>query len=237
MTPIDDVRRQLADAADHGKAARLRRYFQTGPGGYGEGDQFLGVSVPAQRKIAGRHWRAMSLAQVRALLASGWHEERLTALFILVHKFQNSSQAEQRAIVALVLDNTDRLNNWDLVDASAPSIVGPWLLDRDKSVLERLAVSDLVWDRRIAVMATLEFIRAGRFDWTFALAERLLDDEHDLVHKAVGWMLREVGKRDRAAEEAFLARHHRIMPRVMLRYAIEKFPAERRQLYLSRTAP
>jgi DNA alkylation repair enzyme len=130
MTPIDDVRQQLADAADLRKAAGLHRYFQTGPGGYGAGDAFLGVSVPAQRKIAGRHWRAMSLAQLRALLASGWHEERLTALFILVHKFQNGSEAEQQAIVELVLDNTDRINNWDLVDASAPYIVGPWLLDR-----------------------------------------------------------------------------------------------------------
>jgi 3-methyladenine DNA glycosylase AlkD len=234
MTPIDDVRQQLADAADLRKAAGLHRYFQTGPGGYGAGDVFLGVSVPAQRKIAGRHWRAMSLAQLRALLASGWHEERLTALFILVHKFQNGSEAEQQAIVELVLDNTDRINNWDLVDASAPYIVGPWLLDRDKSVLERLAASDRVWDRRIAIMATFAFIRAGRFDWTFALAARLLDDDHDLVHKAVGWMLREVGNRNRAAEEEFLARHYRVMPRVMLRYAIEKFPAERRQLYLSR---
>jgi 3-methyladenine DNA glycosylase AlkD len=236
VTAIDGVRRQLADAADPKKAAGLRRYFQTGPGGYGEGDQFLGVSVPAQRKVAGRHWRAMPLAEVRALLASVWHEERLTALFILVHKFQNSSETEQRAIVALVLDNTDRINNWDLVDSSAPYIIGPWLLDRDKSVLEHLAISDRVWDRRIAIMATFAFIRAGRFDWTFALAERLLDDEHDLIHKAVGWMLREVGNRDRAAEEEFLTRHHQIMPRVMLRYAIEKFPAERRQMYLSRTA-
>jgi 3-methyladenine DNA glycosylase AlkD len=176
----------------------------------------------------------MPLAQVRALLASGWHEERLTALFILVHQFQNGNEAEQRAIVALVLDNTDRIN-WDLVDASAPYIVGPWLLDWDKSVLEHLASSDRVWERRIAIMATFAFIRAGRFDWTFALAERLLDDEHDLIHKAVGWMLREVGNRDRAAEEEFLARHYRVMPRVILRYAIEKFPAERRQLYLSRT--
>lgn len=233
MSVIDDVRAELAAAADPQKAAGVGRYLQTGAGGYGEGDQVLGVSVPAQRGVAGRHWRALPLGEVAGLLRSSWHEERLTALFVLVRKFTTGGDDEQRAVVELMLANTDRIDNWDLVDSSAPYILGPWLLDRDSSVLDRLAGSDRVWDRRIAIIATFPFIRAGRFDRTLELAERLLHDENDLIHKAVGWMLREIGNRDRAVEEAFLERHYRGMPRTMLRYAIEKFPPELRRAYLS----
>lgn len=203
------------------------------PGGYGEGDRAIGVSVPEQRRVAARYWRDLSLAETTKLLSSGVHEERLTSLFILVRKFTTGDEDERGQIFSTILANTGRINNWDLVDSSAPYIVGPWLMDKDRSVLDRLAGSSLVWDRRIAIMATFAFIKAGDFQWTFRLGERLLRDPHDLVRKAVGWMLREVGNRDRAAEEEFLAGRYRVMPRVMLRYAIEKFEPQRRREYLS----
>ncbi|MEV4823368.1 DNA alkylation repair protein [Micromonospora sp. NPDC049274] len=233
MATPADVRHDLASLADPVRAAGSSRFLQLVPGGYGEGDRAIGVTVPDQRRVAARYWRDLSLAGTAELLTSGVHEERLTSLFILVRKFARGDQEERGRVVRLLLDHTDHVNNWDLVDSSAPYILGPWLIDRDRSVLDRLASSDLVWDRRIAIMATFAFIRVGDFDWTFRLAERLLHDPHDLVRKAVGWMLREVGNRDRAAEEEFLARHHRAMPRVMLRYAIEKFEPQRRREYLA----
>ncbi|MEV4389918.1 DNA alkylation repair protein [Micromonospora sp. NPDC049580] len=233
MATPADVRRELASLADPARAAGSSRFLQLGPGGYGEGDRAIGVSVPEQRRVAARYWRDLSLTGTAELLTSDVHEERLTSLFILVRKFARGDEEERGRVVRLLLDNTDHINNWDLVDSSAPYILGPWLIDKDRSVLDRLAASDLVWDRRIAIMATFAFIRIGDFDWTFRLGERLLHDPHDLVRKAVGWMLREVGNRDRAAEEEFLARHHRVMPRVMLRYAIEKFEPQRRREYLS----
>ncbi|MER7893070.1 DNA alkylation repair protein [Micromonospora sp. NPDC094482] len=236
MAPSADVREELASLADPRRAQGLSRFLQMFPGGYGEGDRAIGVSVPEQRKVAARHWRDLSLADTAELLTSGVHEERLTSLFVLVRKFAKGDERERGQIFDVLLANTDRIDNWDLVDSSAPYIVGPWLIDKDRSVLDRLAGSDLVWDRRIAIMATFAFIRAGDFHWTFRLSERLLHDPHDLVHKAVGWMLREVGNRDRAAEEEFLARRYRAMPRVMLRYAIEKFEPQRRRDYLSGAA-
>ncbi|MEU2612213.1 DNA alkylation repair protein [Micromonospora sp. NPDC007271] len=233
MATIADVRHELASLADPGRAEGVGRFLQMIPGGYGEGDRTIGVSVPQQRRVAGRYWRDLSLAETAMLLTSGVHEERLTSLFILVRKFTKGDEAERGRIFNLVLANTGRINNWDLVDSSAPYIVGPWLIDKDRSVLDRLAESSLVWDRRMAVMATFAFIKAGDFHGTFRLSERLLHDPHDLVHKAVGWMLREVGNRDRAAAEEFLARHYRVMPRVMLRYVIEKFEPQRRREYLA----
>ncbi|MFI7022205.1 DNA alkylation repair protein [Micromonospora sp. NPDC049900] len=234
-TTAADVRRDLAQLADPTRAAGVSRYLKMFPGGYGEGDRAIGVTVPQQRRVAGRHWRGLDLADTGTLLTSEVHEERLTAVFILVRKFGRADERERGRIVELVLTHSAHLNNWDLVDSWAPYVLGPWLLDRDRDVLDRLAGSDLVWDRRIAVMATLAFIKADDYAWTFRLAERLLRDPHDLVHKAVGWMLREVGNRNLAAEEEFLVRHYRVMPRVMLRYAIEKFPPQRRKDYLSGT--
>jgi 3-methyladenine DNA glycosylase AlkD len=235
MKPADAVRAELAELADPKRATGLHRYLRMEPGGYGEGDQAVGVAVPDQRKIAGRHWRACSPADAEALLTSPVHEERLTALFILVRRFQKATDAERKEIYDLLLRHTRYVNNWDLVDSSAPYIVGPWLLDKDRSDLDRLARSDQLWDRRIAIMATFAFIKANDYEWTFRLSEVLINDPHDLIHKAVGWMLREVGNRDRAAEEAFLVRWYHAMPRVMLRYAIEKFPPGRRQEYLTGT--
>jgi 3-methyladenine DNA glycosylase AlkD len=174
----------------------------------------------------------MSPAEAGTLLRSPVHEERLTAVFILVRQFRSGEEEVQQQVVDLVLANTGRLNNWDLVDSCAPYVLGPWLARRDRAVLDRLAASELVWDRRTAVMSTFAFIRDGEFEPTLGLARQLLHDPHDLIHKAVGWMLREVGNRDRATEERFLHQYAADMPRVMLRYAIEKFPAERRRDYL-----
>lgn len=235
MATSVDVRLDLASRADPGRAEASSRFLQMVPGGYGEGDRAIGVSVPDQRTVAGRYWRDLSLAETTTLLHSDVHEERLTSLLILVRKFTRGHEQERGEIYRLVLANTDRINNWDLVDSSAPYIVGPWLVDKERGVLDRLAGSDLVWDRRIAVMATFAFIKADDFEWTFRLSDRLLQDPHDLVRKAVGWMLREVGNRDRAAEEEFLLRRYHAMPRVMLRYAIEKFEPQRRREYLSGT--
>jgi len=228
-----DVRDELASLADPRRAEGSSRFLQMIPGGYGEADKAIGVSVPEQRRVAARYWRDLSLAETANLLTSSVHEERLTSLFILVRKFTKAEEEERGQIFSTILANTSRINNWDLVDSSAPYIVGPWLIDKDRGVLGRLAESSLVWDRRIAIMATFAFIKAGDFHWTFRLSERLLRDPHDLVQKAVGWMLREVGNRDRAAEEEFLTRRYRVMPRVMLRYAIEKFEPQRRREYLS----
>ncbi|WP_444947622.1 DNA alkylation repair protein [Micromonospora ureilytica] len=233
MATSVDVRRDLAGLADPRRAEASSRFLQMGPGGYGEGDRALGVSVPDQRRVAARYWCDLSLAETTRLLIDGAHEERLTSLLILVRKFAKGDERERGQIFDTVLANTCRINNWDLVDSSAPYIVGPWLMDKDRSVLDRWAESSLVWDRRIAVMATFAFIKAGDFEWTFRIGDQLLHDPHDLVRKAVGWMLREVGNRDRAAEEEFLARRYRVMPRVMLRYAIEKFEPQRRREYLS----
>lgn len=236
MVTAEDVRHELASLADPDRARAVSRYLRMVPGGYGEGDRAIGVPVPDQRRVAGRYWRDLSLAGTVELLTGGAHEERLTSLFILVRRFAKGDRAERAQIFDVILANTGHLNNWDLVDSSAPYIVGPWLIDKDRGVLDRLAASDLLWDRRIAIMATLAFIRAGDFEWTFRIGERLLRDPHDLIHKAVGWMLREVGNRDRAAEEEFLASRYRVMPRVMLRYAIEKFEPRRRGEYLSGVA-
>jgi 3-methyladenine DNA glycosylase AlkD len=237
VAAIDDLRRELAEAADPARAAGLRRYLQMGPGGYAEGDDALGVTVPVQRRIARRYWRAISPDDAATLLTEGLHEERLTALHVLVRRFRAGDEAERRACFDVVLANVDHLNNWDLVDSVAPYVVGPYLADKDRSILDRLAASPSVWARRTAVLATFAFIRDGDFTWSLRLAESLLDDPHDLIHKAVGWMLREIGNRDRAAEEAFLRTHHAAMPRVMLRYAIEKFETERRRQFLSGDLP
>ncbi len=231
------IRSELAELADAERAAGMARYFQARPGGYGEGDRFLGIAVPPQRAIARRHAASTSLADVDELLGSPWHEERLTALFVLVRRSERADDDERQRIVDLFLRRRDRVDNWDLVDASAPYLLGPWLLDRDDAaadaVLDELAGSASVWDRRIAVMATFAGVRAGRPEATLRLADRLLTDPADLIHKAVGWMLREVGNRDRARAEAFLGPRYGRMPRTMLRYAIERFPAERRRDYLA----
>ena len=231
---VDEIRRELRAAADPAKAPGKARFFKTGEGEYGEGDLFLGVSVPAQRTIARRYKRRIDPADVAALLASPVHEERLTALFLLVGLYKAAANAEARAsLVELYLNNLDRVDNWDLVDSSAHYILGARLLETDDwTLLESLARTDSLWRQRVAIISTFAFIREGRFEPTLKIAELLLDHPHDLIHKAVGWMLREVGNRDRAAEESFLKPRYKAMPRTMLRYAIEKFPEPRRTAWL-----
>jgi len=225
------VRKTLRSLADPAIAAHARRFFKTGKGEYGAGDRFLGIRVPVLRRIV-KDCRDLALPETLPLLHSAFHEERLFALLLLVDRFRRGAAAERAAIYRLYLAHTDCVNNWDLVDASAPYIVGAYLEDRDRRILSRLAVSASLWERRIAIIATLHLIRGNRFDDTLKIAEMLLQDGHDLIHKAVGWMLREVGKRDRKTAEAFLASHYRGMPRTMLRYAIERYPQEKRMAFL-----
>ena len=229
--PSTELRAQLRAHANADIAAHSQRFFKALPGGYGEGDRFLGIRVPLVRKVA-RGGRDLSLAQVLGFLRSRWHEERLLALVIMVERFKRADPTERRALHEAYLDHTAHVNNWDLVDISAPHLVGGWLIDRNRKLLRRLAGSRSLWEQRIAIMATLAFIREEDFTDTFATADLLLDHDHDLIHKAVGWMLREVGNRDRAAEEDYLQSCYPGMPRTMLRYAIEKFPEQRRQEYL-----
>jgi 3-methyladenine DNA glycosylase AlkD len=221
--------RKLADPA---KARLLQGFFKTGKGEYGEGDIFLGIVVPKQRKVAMKY-RELPLEDIQTLLKSNIHEERFVALTILVSKFSDSDQKGKEKISKFYLRNAERINNWDLVDTSAPRIVGEFLMDKDKAMLYTLAKSDNLWRRRIAILSTLYFIKNGSLDDTFRISELLLNDEHDLIHKAVGWMLREAGKMDQPSLEKFLKRHYKSMPRTMLRYAIEKFPEKRRKAYLN----
>lgn len=228
----DDARARLRSAADSGDAKHLQRFFKTGPGEYGEGDVFIGVRVPALRQLV-RELAALPLPEVAKLLRSPVHEERLLALLLLVRAYQGGDADTRQAVFELYLASTRFINNWDLVDSSAEHIVGAHLADgADGSLLRRLALSDSVWERRIAIISTFHSIKRGHFGETLRIAEMLIDDRHDLIHKAVGWMLREVGKHDQAAEEAFLHQHCRTMPRTMLRYAIERFPEPLRQRYL-----
>lgn len=228
-----DVTNVLQSLADPEKAMILQGFFKTGPDQYGEGDIFLGVTVPKSRLVA-RKFGELPLGQVRALLYSGVHEERLVALLILVQKYARAADRGKEEIVRFYISNLKQVNNWDLVDLSAPSILGAHLMNGDRALLYRLASSANVWERRVAIIATLHFIRNSDFSDTLKIAKMLLQDRHDLIHKAAGWMLREVGKRDAAAEEAFLDRHCRAMPRTMLRYAIERFPESKRRRYMKR---
>jgi 3-methyladenine DNA glycosylase AlkD len=216
---------------DSATAVFLRRFFKTGPGEYGEGDLFRGIRVPVLRKLAGE-FQGLTLSETEELLHSPYHEDRLLALLILVRLFAKGGESERKKVYSTYLKNTRFVNNWDLVDSSAPYIVGAFLFDKDRKVLERLARSRKLWERRIAVMATFHFIRRGEFDDTLKIARALLSDREDLIHKAVGWMLREVGKKNVEVEENFLREHCKRMPRVMLRYAVEKFPEPKRRRYL-----
>jgi 3-methyladenine DNA glycosylase AlkD len=225
------VETKLRALAEPARVPALQRFFKTGPGSYGEGDRFLGVRVPAIRKLS-KQLRGLPLQEALALLESPFHEARLLALLVLIETFRQGDEETRTKVYEAYLANTARINGWDLVDVSAEHIVGAYLQGRDRGVLVRLARSRLIWDRRIAILATHHFIRRGEVKETFKIARILLQDDEDLIQKAVGWMLREVGKRDRQAEEAFLARHYRKMPRTMLRYAIERFEPTRRRAYL-----
>lgn len=239
---IDEIRAVIKAHRDPDKGVFLQRFFKTGEGQYGYGDVFYGLTVPTSRKIV-KQFTNLPLDDVKRLLQSKVHEERLIALLILVAKFTKSDEKEAKDIYSLYLENTKWINNWDLVDSSADKIVGEYLKTRDRSVLLKLAKSDLLWDRRISMIATFQFIKdLKEYEDTFAVADILMQDKHDLIQKAVGWMLREVGKRAAGGEPRqgrvspilidYLDTRYRSMPRTALRYAIEHFTPEIRKQYL-----
>ncbi|MBR5396254.1 MAG: DNA alkylation repair protein [Bacteroidales bacterium] len=224
-------------AADPSQVEGLSRFFKTGKGQYGEGDEFLGIKVPVTRSLVKRCWSSVGLDGLEECLASGYHEVRLAALLTLVEIFKHSSKTgiSKEECIGFYLAHTDRINNWDLVDLSCYPLLGEWLLDKDRAVLYDLARNGkTVWEQRIGIVSTMTFIRKGQLTDTFAIADILLDHPHDLIQKAIGWMLREAGKRDKAALVAWLEPRCRKMPRTMLRYAIEKFPEDERQRFMGR---
>ena len=215
-------------------AEHSQRFFKTGKGEYGESDKFLGIRVPVLRQQV-RKYKHITLKDILSLLKSPFHEERLFALLLLVENFTKGATVERTAIYKLYIKNTNYINNWDLVDSSAHYIVGAYLEDKDKKPIYKLAASDSLWERRIAIMSTFHLIKKNEFDDALSVSKILKNDEEDLIHKAVGWMLREIGKRNLAVEKAFLKEHYQYMPRTMLRYAIEKFPEKERNRYLQGT--
>ena len=226
-----DVKKDLRNLADFEKANILQRFFKTQKGEYGEGDIFLGIVVPNIRKVA-KNYKDLKFSEVKKLLYSKIHEERLCALLILVDKFENGNDLEKIKIFDFYIKNARQANNWDLVDLSSPRIIGKYLVDKPKDILYKFAVSKNLWEKRISIISTYTFIKKGKCEDTFKIAEILMEDKHDLIHKAVGWMLREVGKISLKDEEKFLKKYYKKMPRTMLRYAIEKFPEEKRIIYL-----
>ena len=209
------------------------RFFKAGKGEYGEGDRFLGVTVPNVRAIAKQH-KDIALAEIQELIQSEWHEVRLCALLIMVEKSKKKDEALRQQLFDLYLSQTDRINNWDLVDLSCRFIIGEYLLDKSRDILYHLAQSPLLWDNRIAIVSTYAFIRKGQLEDTYALSDLMMHHPHDLMHKAIGWMLREAGKRDSERLYDYVMSHRADMPRTMLRYAIEKFSPKERAILMKR---
>jgi len=228
---LQHVNKEIEKYSNKEKAKLLQGFFKTGKGEYGEGAVFLGITVPKQRQIAER-FKDIGLNEIQELLNSQIHEKRLIALLILVERFKKSDEKGKKEIFEFYLNNTKRINNWDLVDLSAPNIVGAFLLDKNRDTLHKLAISENLWEKRISIISTFAFIRNNEVEDTLNISKSLLRDKHDLIHKAVGWALREVGKKNQEALEDFLRKHYKIMPRTMLRYSIEKFPEEKRQKYI-----
>ena len=230
---IHNLRKDVQALANPKKAKLVQGYFKTGPGQYGEGDIFLGLTVPQSRSIAVKY-KDLAYLEISALLKSKNHEERFIALVILIHNYKYGNEKDRKKNYNFYLKHLRYINNWDLVDLSAHSILGVWLMDKDRKMLLKLATSQNLWSRRIAVVATYHFIKYQKSSaWTFKIAEMLLNDKHDLIHKAIGWMLREIGKNiSHEEEEIFLKKHYKNMPRTMLRYAIEHFDPALRQAYM-----
>ncbi len=228
---VQDIQKRLKKLGNKQHAAISRRFFKTGPGEYGEGDVFIGIRVPVLRKLV-KEYSDLSVEDTAILLRSKIHEERLLALLLLVRLFSKGDHVTQTIIYDTYLEHTKFVNNWDLVDSSAEHIVGAYLMDRNKAVLYHLAQSKDLWQRRISIMSTFHFVKRHELSETLKISKMLLFDPQDLIHKATGWMLREIGKRHLQTEESFLKVHYKKMPRTMLRYAIEKFPEQKRQRYL-----
>jgi 3-methyladenine DNA glycosylase AlkD len=229
---LQELRKSVKNSANKEKGIFLQGFFKTGPGEYAEGDIFAGLTVPQSRKIVKANSN-LSLKDMQELIESKIHEERLIALLLLVAQYSKGNEKERERIFKFYLKNIKHVNNWDLVDLSAPKIIGRHLVDKDKALLFDLAESNNLWKRRIAILSTQYFIREGFLDYTYQIADKLLNDKEDLIHKAVGWMLRETGKIDRETEEEFLKTRYKKMPRTMLRYSIEKFPEKERKRYLN----
>lgn len=231
---LSDLKKELSQKANSGQAQLLQKFFKTGPDEYGEGDIFIGVKVPELRKTA-QEFQNIHLKDIEKLLHSKIHEERMVALFILRIQYEKAVRSEENTLpyINIYLNNATRINNWDLVDTSAPYILGHYLLNEDREILDTFAESKNIWKKRIAVLATFAFIKKNDFKDTLKIAELLLHDKHDLMHKAIGWMIREIGNRDLLTAEKFLKKHYKKMPRTMLRYAIEKFPETKRRNYLT----
>lgn len=229
----DQIKCELKKMADPKRAAVSHRFFKTGPGEYAQGDLFLGVTLPEQRKLA-RKFKDLEFLEMKKLLLSSWHEHRLVGLLILIDQYQRAQSRAKKNIFDFYCHHIDSVNNWDLVDLSAHKIIGDYLIDKDRKFIYQLAGFNNLWYRRISMIATLAFIRNNDFEDTLKLAKLLLEDEHDLIHKAAGWMLREVGKRDLLTAKKFLDQYHSEMPRTMLRYAIERFSSEERKHYLKK---
>jgi 3-methyladenine DNA glycosylase AlkD len=232
-TMLDKIKGELLQLSDPDRARRLSDFFKTKKGQYGEGDLFLGIRVPEQRKVA-KNYTKLGLDDIQELLNSKFHEHRFTALVILVSKYRKAEESSKEENFRFLLKNTANINNWDLVDLTAPRIIGEHLADKDRSILYDLAKSENLWERRISILATFKFIANNDFEDALKISEILLEDKHDLIHKAVGWALREIGKRDQKMEEQFLNKHAANMPKTMLRYAIEKFEEKKRKFYLSK---
>lgn len=231
---VENIEKDLRKYASPERAVGAARFFKTGRGQYGEGDVFIGVTVPDVRKVA-KEYKDLNVTDIQVLVNSPIHEERLLAVIILVLQSKKADERGKEKLYKLYLKNTKNINNWDLVDVSAEHVVGGYLDGKDTSILRKLAHSKSVWERRIAILSTFHFIKKGNSKETFTIAELLLHDTHDLIHKAVGWMLREVGKRCSLKEEmAFLDKHYKTLPRTMLRYAIEKFPEREKKKYMSK---
>lgn len=228
-----EILESLRNRANSKKAGLLSRFFKTGPGEYGEGDKFLGVMVPKSREVVKEWKNRTSISDAVKLLDSVYHEMRLVGVLLLVEKFKKGSESERKTVYEAYLSNAKKINNWDLVDLSAPNIVGGYLLHKDKAVLYSLAKSSNLWERRISIISSLAFIKEGHFKTTLDISNVLLKDKHDLIHKAVGWMLREVGKKDTEVLREFLKKHASNMPRTALRYSIEKFSDIERKRWLN----
>jgi 3-methyladenine DNA glycosylase AlkD len=228
---LSEIRKEILKQKNPAQALILQRFFKTGKGEYGEGDRFYGIKVPVQRTIA-KQFKELPLEDLKVLMNSKVHEERLIAAFILVDQYKMGDEKKKKIIFDFYLTNRKGINNWDLVDLSAPKIVGEYLLYKEKDVLYKFARSKDLWEKRIAILSTQTFIREHFFEDALKISAILLNDKHDLIHKAVGWMLREIGNRDLQTEEEFLKKHYKLMPRTMLRFAIEKFPELKRKAYL-----
>ena len=228
---LNKLKKDLNKLKNKEKAKILAGFFKTGKGEYGEGDIFLGIIVPEQLKIAKKYFD-LNLNGLNKLIFSKIHEYRLVSLLILINKYNKVDNKEKKKIFSFYLKNIKYINNWDLVDLSAPNIIGDYLLDKDRKILYKLAKSKNLWEKRISIISTYRFIKENNFNDTLKISEILLNDKHDLIHKAVGWMLREIGKKNQVIEEKFLRKYHKVMPRTMLRYAIEKFDENKRKFYL-----